>query len=618
MSRFKRAFESFSDPAEESKKDAAKESDDNFNSRGKKWKPSVPARENPGSLENSTAGGSSSSSSSNNQKSTAEKHLREIVGNFFLSNKISAKDCHELSAGATLDGASGVEDFAKAGASGTQPGNLHRDILRKMLKDCTWPKEYFAEISVKTDTGGTEQISFPFLLPHEMFRQLILANGNKMNEFLGGGHTTTLVQEFCEKFQLGFDKVIPLGLHGDGAPFAAKMKDSLEQLSWSFASDPVSPRIVFTAIPKSFVGDQTMNQILDVFSWSMRCLLMGEMPSIRHDGQPFHPDTDKDRIKTAGQKLKYHAALIQIRGDWMFYCNTFHFRSWSNDLICWLCAASKDRGSENDFRQCGSLANWRKTRYQRGDFERMLRTKGQLSPIFKTPGLEIRHFLIDWLHAVDLGVGQSVVGNALYEIMLLQQGTNQEQKLNALWMRLKHYYKTYKVESRFDRLTLEMLKQPGKGPKLRSKAAECRYLLPFTAMLAREYDNGTPHRSTVRHMVDHLLTVAECLASQEFDIETAKDSCKKCCLLYSSLESEALSKGDELSWRMKPKFHMFQELLEYICDFAGSPKCFWTYRDESWGGFLSKVATRRGGPKFAANIALNLLQKYRCCVTDQL
>ncbi len=51
-----------------------------------------------------------------------------------------------------------------------------------------------------------------------------------------------------EIFQKSMNNIIPLGLHGDGVPFAAKTRDSLEQLSWSLAADPAAPRILFTAI----------------------------------------------------------------------------------------------------------------------------------------------------------------------------------------------------------------------------------------------------------------------------------------------------------------------------------------------------------------------------------
>jgi hypothetical protein len=42
-------------------------------------------------------------------------------------------------------------------------------------------------------------------------------------------------------FGIDMNMIIGLGLHGDGVPFAAKMRDSLEQLSWSLVADPSAP-----------------------------------------------------------------------------------------------------------------------------------------------------------------------------------------------------------------------------------------------------------------------------------------------------------------------------------------------------------------------------------------
>ena len=88
------------------------------------------------------------------------------------------------------------------------------------------------------------------------------------------------------------------------------------------------------------------------------------------------------------------------------------------------------------------------------------------------------------------------------------------------------------------------------------------------------------------------------------------------CRLDVSLESFAVASGDALSWRVKPKLHMLQELILYVSVEFGSARNFWTYQDESWGGWLSNCAARRGGAKFAGTVAFGLLQRYRASVTD--
>jgi len=613
MSKFKKIF---SDKFDHETAATSAADEESLPKKGKRWKPDD-AKVRMDSYQRQFEASSTSSSSST---SVPVRTFKEVVGNLFLTNKLSALHVHSLAASESSEGAQCSKDFAKAGAGGKHPQNFHRDILRGLLKDAKWPREYYAEIPIKNDKGEMELVLFPFLLPHEVFRHLLKANGLRMRDFLCQENTelAELVKEFCAKFQVDPLEILAIGLHGDGAPFAAKMRDSLEQLSWSFVSDPGSSRIVFTAVPKSGVGDGTFNAIFEVFAWSMRCLLLGVMPSVRRDGTPFVSSDDSERKTWAGETLLMKAALLQVRGDWAFYKSTFNFAGWSSELICWLCSATKSRGSRFDYRQCGKEANWKFSRYALGDFEAMLREKGQLSTIFRTPGLLVKHFLIDWLHAVDLGVSQSIIGNVLWEILDLYPGANRGDKLKMLWEELKNYYREYKPPSKLDGLTIEMLKLPGKGPKLRSKAAECRYLLPFAALMAEKYNDGSPHRSTVMHVIKNLLEVSLCLSESPYDSNRATMACRRCCLLYVQLAEAALSTGDSLSWRVKPKLHMFQELIEFVSPEFGNPRHFWTYKDESWGGFLSAMATRRGGPKFAATTALNLLRRYRCCVTDEL
>jgi hypothetical protein len=467
-----------------------------------------------------------------------------------------------------------------------------------------------------------EDTDFPFLLPHEVLHHLLKANGRqRMSEFCINPDVddplSAIVKEVAHKLNLPAANIIPIGLHGDGAPFATKMKDSLEQFSWNLCAQPTSSRFVFTAIAKSNAGTGTMDSILDIFAWSMQCFVTGVFPSKRHDGQPFSKQ-ENWRAKMAGKPLGVCGVLVQIRGDWAFYKSTFNLPSWSSELMCWLCGATKSKGSIFDYRQCGQDAAWRSKRYRAGEFVTLLRNAGQLSSIFKCPGLSLKHFMIDWLHAVDLGVSQLALGNTFNEIIELFPGRARSDRVTSFFQEMKAWYKEARPPSQLQTLTPEMVKLPGQPPKLRSKAGECRYLVPFGALIAERFNDGNPHRHKVSQLMSHLLVVQTCISNEPYNDQLASSACVKFCQLYASLEEEALAQGDELSWRCKPKLHMFQELIEFLGPEAGSPRHFWTYQDESWGGWLSKTATRRGGPKLAAATALNMLRRYRACVTSSM
>jgi hypothetical protein len=580
----------------------------------KRWKQSAPVL---AAVVSGLQTNSSSSSSSSSSASTSNA-FRDSLAQFFLTNKLSAFETHTLASTAQNAGAAGVEDLSKAGAKGFHPKNLARDIMRSLLKDVSLPEIYWAEIPVlDPDTDTENPVWFPFLLPHEVLWKLHATNGvDKFKTFID----TEMTKEFCTTFQTDPRSTFAIGLHGDGAPFQAKMKDSLEQFSWNLCADPKSSRVVFTAVPQKFVGPNTFDAILSIFAWSMDILLRGKMLTKRHDGSPFASSKDdsndsKFRIDLAGKPIPFRAALVQVRGDWAFYNDCFGFPHWASESICWLCKAQRSRGSQYDMRR----QLWKQHRYKPGEFETLMRLLGRISALFKAPGLSLKHFMVDWLHAVDLGVGQSIVGNVLWESLdILFPNLSKKEQVKALYLKLKAWYQTSKPPSQLDGLTVEMLKLPGKAPKLRSKAGECRYLIPFAVLVARECDDGTTRRKTIRNLAEHFLQVAVIMSADPYDAAAAAAACKAVVSLYVSLEDFAVAAGDYTSWRVKPKLHMFEELIQFISFDVGSARRFWTYQDESWGGWLSNCAARRGGPKFAATVALGLLQRYRAVASDQI
>ena len=266
-----------------------------------------------------------------------------------LTNKLSALQIHDVAHSGQIAGAGGVEDLSKAGAYGTNPKNLSRDMTKALLKGIDWPEAYWASIPVKNpDDNSIVWIDFPFMLPHEVLHHLLLKNGlAKLPEF----YDAKLIREFCEATGCDPSITLPIGLHGDFAPFAAKMRDTLEQFSWNLIADSSSSRIVFATIPKKFVCDVTFDAIVAIFAWSMKHLLLGTMPTARHDSTPFDKSDSAARKKDAGETLPFRCCLVQIRGDWAFYKGVFSFPSWASDQICWLCRATRAKGSRFDFRR---------------------------------------------------------------------------------------------------------------------------------------------------------------------------------------------------------------------------------------------------------------------------
>ena len=362
-------------------------------------------------------------SSGRASSSSAQPPFRDLLADLFLANTLSAQKLHTLASSSAASGAQGLQDLVAAGAHGTAPQNLARDVLRTCTRSSPWPAPYFANIPVMNKATRQESMaSIPFLLPHEMLEVIAQTNPEKMEAFVAANiqepQLKATATEWAAMFGIDMNMIIVLGLHGDGVPFAAKMRDSLEQLSWSLVADPSAPRILFTAIPKSaMLGRKSWDAVLQVFAWSMQQLALGRWPTSRHTGEAW-ASTDKARSKRGGLGLTYHAALLQFRGDWAFYNSVLDFPSWSSRHMCWKCRASK--GGPFDYKEAGSGAAWRAQRLEGNAFLAEQRAAGITpSTIFSAPGFQVKHIMVDYLHTMDLGVATDCLGNLFLEILRL-------------------------------------------------------------------------------------------------------------------------------------------------------------------------------------------------------
>lgn len=485
--------------------------------------------------------------------------------------------------------------------------------MTALLQGCEAPPMYWVSVPVKDKALGVQTIAeIPVLLPHEYMHHLVKKAGGLTSKFqvtdATGQHMAAAVEAWCSQFGIDKGAVIPIGLYGDGVPFKAKMRDSLEQFSWSFCVQPDAPRILYTAIPKSAVaGKVTWDALLGVFAWSMRCMFGGLWPSKRHDGTEFTKE-DRWRAKMAGNPFEKVGALLQCRGDWAFFKQVFNFPGWQGKCICWRCNCSTD---ERDYMDS---AKWRRDRVSGRMFLAKQRQSGVVpSAIWQSPGFLPEHCMIDWLHTVDQGVGQDALGQLFFEALHKLPSESQEARLQVLWGKIKEYYKDAAVSSELDGITMEMIKKSGRAAKLNSKAAEARGLYKFGLVLAEELARpGDEHGRTVVALFTHLVRCMELIQQEPLDVAAAASSSKKFCLLYVALEQEALLKGDATSWRVKPKLHLFAELMQVdLLQTCGAPRLYWTYIDEGWNAWVAQAGRRRGGKHIAGTVAWNVLQRFR-------
>ena len=160
------------------------------------------------------------------------------------------------------------------------------------------------------------------------------------------------------------------------------------------------------------------------------------------------------------------------------------------------------------------------------------------------------------------------------------------------------------------KLTLEMIvkKKKNAKPKLKTKGAEMRNLVPIISQLAEEFHG---HMDTVKskaildlfsRLMDFYMISS---MYDDFSPELMEKSITEFCLIYRALAYAP----DNKAWYLKPKLHMFQELAMEAFD-AGNPTNYWTYKDEDFMGIISKMSTSRGGGRNPATIPENVCVRY--------
>ena len=553
-----------------------------------------------------------------------------------LSNESSGKTVLLDLQAATDAGAEGAEDLART----TCLKNARRDLARKLLKGSRWPKLYWADVPVKNlkKPEETKTVKLPFLLPREWIPQYVKLpdawdDVQNLDPWLRERRA-----EVAGQLQVSPEKLVPIGLHGDGVPIGGNMnEDSLDVFNINLVSSTSHSalRVPFTCIQLRHLADDSFQAIVAVFCWSMRCLAAGCHPVTRHDGTPFGSDELHRRVAAGiagasseeggprpekgnsnpekgasstepGSPLGAQAFLAEIRGDWVWLQKLLKFPAWNKaEGFCWLC-----RVQLADLRVPDTAAApWRWKRYEADDFLQALRAQGRdICELFSLPGVTPRCILPDWMHSADMGVGQDVAAHVFVEALEKMQGATQEARVQALWRLLRAYYETHRVphDCRLQILELKHFVRAGesKANKLKCKAAHTRHLVPFLAWLSSRYfDASVAREGAVR-------TVAACLANcyqlQDEPGEELGKACRKFANAYAALERDALQRDPgSAHWRIKPKLHLFQEL----CEFGNrAPRLFWCYKDETFGNLCANLARRRGGPNHAGTNAKHVLE----------
>jgi hypothetical protein len=208
------------------------------------------------------------------------------------------------------------------------------------------------------------------------------------------------------------------------------------------------------------------------------------------------------------------------------------------------------------------------------------------------------------LHAVDQGIAADWLGSLFTILLGKMPGQTQSAKCSSLFRLVQEFYRESNTQSRLDNLTLSMLAKPNSTPKLRSKAAEARALIPFALAAAQKLlDRGDAVEEAIITATSSLASCYQCLSHDSYEPAVMREACKAFCLQLVALETRL-----PRVFRVKPKLHLFQELCEMS---HNNPSMTWNYRDEEFGGSVSALGKRRGGANTAVSTAMNTLNRFR-------
>jgi hypothetical protein len=541
-----------------------------------------------------------------------ERRFRSNVAELFLDNQVSADRIMSVFEDAKLAGTKHISDLCSKTKSKTKKKfrkNAQRDLLRRLLKKNQWPPVYVASIRIfdpKTQT--IKWTDCPFLLPHEVIQVLFQLNDHQSLLSTEDMSATCLAHLQKQKDAFQLSSAIAVGLWVDGVPYNWDRSASLEVVSISFpglANKNGAIRIPLVAFDRKYVAkDYTFDDVFEILAWSFSYLATGRHPCNRHDNSPF---AEKKRRDSSNTPLLSAGFVCEFRGDWKMLAETIKIPAWNKkDKCCFKCNIKLE-----DIAECNSDAPWRQlqNRTTHWDFIlNLMQNNIDIPSIFKIPGFTVDCIALDWLHAVDQGIGADMVGNLLWQLLAFQTGNNRAEQIKALWAKMQSYYAQHRVADPLHSLTETMLrKKASSSPKLRGGAAQIRALVNFVAeQSSSTFNDSVPEQQAAKMAAKHLKNCYNCLSRENYSQQVLQREATMLGMQYKALERHSLSEGTSM-YKIKPKFHMFHEL----CMLPSNPACCWTYRDEDFGGYVAAVGRSRGGKRSVFSTGQLVLNKFR-------
>jgi hypothetical protein len=507
--------------------------------------------------------------------------------------------------------------------------DLHRWVSRQAWRQLL-PATYVFDVMVSTSEAAVAVRPHAALLPHEVVGQLWSCAPELFEHLLTGGEDNLL--QFWRAAEAHKDHWyeqhpvikrvadarlrIPIGMHGDDAGVHGTQQVLV--ITWNSVAvkrPTLDNRIVFTMIRVAELvkdGAATLQEMMDVFRWSLHALSDGMYPVADHKGRPFDQQHHPARYKLAGRPLTsagHCGAWSEFRGDWKFLKECLFLKqSYANNYICHLCKAHK-RIRRLLYTQFGRTAHHRRTLIDPDEWLRVALLATLVSPVLLVPGFCILHVYFDIMHCLDLGVSQYTVPSAMFELARCNAwpGGTLQQQFQAAYVEYRRWAKTHNVRA--------IVRQPfdvkawRKGTSFPhitqrvAKAAALRSLVYWVAEVCTRFVDDKHgkvrallFKSHVR--VDVLLRRAGRVLDPAEREQLA--SAVEAALLCNNWLAQATLQAR--LWKLVPKHHAVQHLGDAVTN----PRSTQCYADEDLVGRCKRIYNRCHG----SSAALRGLQRY--------
>ena len=517
-----------------------------------------------------------------------------------------------------------VAALAALGGGGKWKQNIERDMNRKMTKLYDIQLVPFMQKTrCKKPDGKFEELDVAIVLPHELLGELsrvfpvdvawkLFGTPSEREQYWKAQEAAG--EEWFQRHPLhqmcvgsSSGKCIPIRIWGDDAPMG-KHGRCVRSACWSSvtnkSADHASKFLIWALDPKVIsVPDE--EPLWSVVAWSINAMATGRYPLCGPDGTPF---LSGPRAKLAGRPLTTEFAIgvfAQFGADWKFLNEELHFeQSQAHEYVCRFCFAQKSAGAHN-YSDASDNPGWLGTRRTQLEHQQSLERRNLQPAIMTMIGWHFECVVDDFMHDNCLGVQLHHNGSTL--VVLARAGVfgppgagpwqeRLDRQLACGFARFRNYCRDHNLSHShcgFSHLGLTMHTLTD-WPVLKSKAHNSAMVGLWLAHETAETQRASEYMSKLA-ACSYGFAALWCIVSAAGMILTEGEANKlasarrQALMGYQWLAHEAAAR-EEYLFEFVPKFHKLDESLRRSSRTRVNPAWHWCFSEESWVGFIARLA----------------------------